>query len=452
MIEQLSGSGNWVAPSNGVITVAVIGGGGGGASNQGGGGGAGGVIITPQIPVTAGQSFPYSVGEGGNGGPNSSRGNGTNGQNSTFGSFTAIGGGSGKGVSITNGQAGSGGSGGGGDGPTSGASFGGNGTSGQGNDGADSGVGTVNGIDTGVGGGGGGAGSPGGAKKPFPNNAIGGDGIDISSIFGTSVGVGGFVGGGGSARAVVADLPNGGLGGGGSGAGVDQPIPAEQGVDGTGGGGGAGANDIRFGGGGGRGAVIILLVQGPEVSELSDQTVPALSEVVLSVTATGAGQISYQWSKDSVLIPGQTGPSISFIANEDALYSVEVTDDNGSTVRQSQITVTLPTLEFTTDLEPEELVNASTPFSLLVEPTNGASVQWFDQDGEIEGATGNQLILVLTSDDSGLQVFARATDQFGQTTDSSTTTIRVVNAVITDLTEPKPEQTIERPSDVRYRR
>jgi hypothetical protein len=89
-----TGSGSFSVPTGvTVVDVLVVAGGGGGG--RAGGGGAGGLIYRPAFPVTPQGSVSYSVGSGGQGqfgdsGPEPS------GQNSTFGSLTALGGGYGS--------------------------------------------------------------------------------------------------------------------------------------------------------------------------------------------------------------------------------------------------------------------------------------------------------------------------------------------------------------------
>jgi hypothetical protein len=99
------GSGSFSVPSGvtAVDVLVVAGGGGGGNGNGQAGGGAGGLIYRPAFPVTPGSPIPYSVGAGGTSGsqydpgqaPNPSWDNANPGQNSTFGSLTAQGGGAG---------------------------------------------------------------------------------------------------------------------------------------------------------------------------------------------------------------------------------------------------------------------------------------------------------------------------------------------------------------------
>jgi hypothetical protein len=105
------GSTTWTTPigvtSVEYLVVAGGGGGGNGYDNAGGGGGAGGMVLTGTINVTPGQSYTITVGDGGIGGANARANNaGTDGENSVFGSITALGGGKGQG-SRTGGVAGS---------------------------------------------------------------------------------------------------------------------------------------------------------------------------------------------------------------------------------------------------------------------------------------------------------------------------------------------------------
>jgi len=95
-----TGAFTWNVPS-GVTeaqVLAVAGGGSGG--NIGAGGGGGGVVLATNYPVTPGGTVSGTVGAGGPG-YQGSYGAGRNGQNSTFGSITAVGGGGGGGYGPT---------------------------------------------------------------------------------------------------------------------------------------------------------------------------------------------------------------------------------------------------------------------------------------------------------------------------------------------------------------
>jgi alpha-tubulin suppressor-like RCC1 family protein len=224
--------------------ILIVGGGGGVPGDLGGGGGAGGLILLENHLLSQG-THNLKVGNGGKGGDvtvGSARENATDGYDSVFDTYTAIGGGRGGCTGKYNGA--TGGSGGGGAGGSHNA--GGSGTANQGNAGG-------NGNSSHRSGGGGGAGGVGGA-----NAGDGGIGIDVSNIFGQYVGDDGwFAGGGGGGYNNDESLAgSGGKGGGGNGTGRT----IRRGFDGkphTGGGGGGNANYNLGGAFGGSGVIII---------------------------------------------------------------------------------------------------------------------------------------------------------------------------------------------------
>lgn len=230
------GTSSWVAPT-GVTSVdyLVVGGGGGGWGPwYGAGGGAGGVLSGAGYAVTPGNSYTVTVGDGGAAG--------TNGGNSVFNTFTAIGGGAGG--ACTNSSGCVGGSGGGGSGGNASA-VGGAGTAGQGNAGGAGKTGCGYGND--AGGGGGGKGGAGTAATVCNTGGAGGVGI-ANSITGTSTY---YAGGGGGAGSTTVGA--GGNGGGGAG------NASGNGVAGTYyGGGGGGTTGGSYAGGAGYKGIVIL--------------------------------------------------------------------------------------------------------------------------------------------------------------------------------------------------
>jgi len=263
-VHTFTSSGTFeVTSGSGEVEYLVVAGGGAGGSSHGGGGGSGGLLQGTQFSVSE-QSYPITVGAGA---PENETINskGSNGSDSVFDSFTAVGGGGGAHRTEPAGL--NGGSGGGAGGSGTGTSPGGDGVAGQGNDG---GVDTPGGGQGDRGGGGGGAGEPGNTYAA----GAGGDGLELS-ISGTLTY---YAGGGGGAEAGRPDVlvGSGGLGGGGgeergSGGGYLLPIPSgtfsgelQVGVPGlpnTGGGGSGGGSTYQdrpsYGGAGGSGIVII---------------------------------------------------------------------------------------------------------------------------------------------------------------------------------------------------
>jgi hypothetical protein len=238
------------------VEVLVVAGGGAGGGRHAGGGGGGGVIYVTSYPVTPGTNITVTVGNGGLAGGYGSRGG--NGQNSLFGSLTAIGGGGGGGyadgaATVIGASGGSGGGGAGAAGLPGGNGSGGAGTPGQGNRGGDP---WASGW---PGGGGGGAGQPGQSPRNGLYGGRGGDGL-LYSISGFPRY---YAGGGGGAGESNVDLNGGlgGLGGGGRATGAYNPSQGQPGEANTGGGGGGSRDQAGAVGGSG---VVIVRYPGPQ--------------------------------------------------------------------------------------------------------------------------------------------------------------------------------------------
>ena len=245
-IHTFTSGGTFTVTTGGTVEVLVVGGGGGGGGNPTagagmGGGGAGGLIYNSGYVIAPG-AMSVTVGDGGAGGTSTGYNLGSNGNNSVFGTLTAVGGGRGGGYNAQAG--GNGGSGGGGG---CGASVGapGSGTSGQGNPGGAALTGSPWRS-----GGGGGAGEAGTAATAGTGGK-GGNGLSYS-ISGTSV----FYAGGGGGSSYNSGVGLGGSGGGGNGV-LGDGQNATSNTGGGGGGGGTTGGNSGKGGNGGSGIVII---------------------------------------------------------------------------------------------------------------------------------------------------------------------------------------------------
>jgi hypothetical protein len=243
-VHTFTSSGTLSVTQSGSVEVLVVAGGGGGGNNHAGGGGAGGLIFDNSYYVINNQSITVTIGAGGTS-PILNYSPVTNGNNSVFGTLTAIGGGGGgsRNDSNNNSPGNNGGSGGGGGGSQSslpGNWVPGNGTSGQGNNGG-------YGVDI-LGGGGGGASAVGTVGAYNSTGGNGGNGVQFN-LNGTSTY---YAGGGGGGYNPLYGGGNGGLGGGGNG-GIqqfDQGTPGTANTGGGGGGGGAGGTQGSIGGSG----------------------------------------------------------------------------------------------------------------------------------------------------------------------------------------------------------
>ena len=237
-----------------VEVLCVAGGGGGGGGDVGSGGGAGGLVYNSAFTVNSNTAVSLSVGKGGRGSAVSAN-QASDGDNTTFGSLTATGGGGGNGWGQTSsGNAGrSGGSGGGG-------RTGGAGTAGQGfAGGSDSTLGSPN-YPQGGGGGAGGVGQDayrtGSAGTEVPGD--GGAGLQYS----VSGELKYYAGGGGgaieSAQNSGRPTSKGGSGVGGNGGRGTPSQTATNGVPNTGSGGGGDDSGTGVGGGNGSNGVVIV--------------------------------------------------------------------------------------------------------------------------------------------------------------------------------------------------
>ena len=258
------GSGTFSVPTGltsvDVLVVAGGGPGGGGTTGagSGAGGGAGGLIYRPAFPVTPGGSVSYTVGNGGvantsyppTAQPDTRGGDG---DNSTFGSLTAIGGGTGGGGTSSAAGGRNGGSGGGaGPAPNINSPIGQGVQSQQPGDSGTYGFGNPGGPGggTATGGTGGGAGATGG---DYSQSGGIGKQYDIS---GSQVY---YAGGGGSGQWVSNGGTAGGQGGGGAG-GPGSGTTATSGTANRGGGGGGGGENpapVGYAGSGGSGIIIV---------------------------------------------------------------------------------------------------------------------------------------------------------------------------------------------------
>jgi len=312
---------DFVASVAGTVDALVVAGGGSGGGahydgGRGGGGGAGGVRVMSDFAVTA-ATHAATVGAFTNG-----TGAGVQGNDSTFMTITANGGGAGGfgsnnaggGGSQNGGDGGSGGGGGSGSQPTSARS------GGAGNDGsfdpvegyAGGSVGATTDSNRG-GGGGGGAGQVGESSLNTPNSlADGGDGIQNDYRTGSDVYYGGGGGGGGA-------LANTSGGQGGGGVGYAHANHGGDATANTGGGGGAGAGTVQHSNGGDGAAGIIVL----RYDTASAFTSPANLTLVSATTAAEAAP-----TKGDIVLTYTNGAGTTTL---DTDLTAEISADGGST-------------------------------------------------------------------------------------------------------------------------
>jgi hypothetical protein len=266
-IHTFTSSGDFTVTSDSVeVDYLIVAGGGGAGRDQAGGGGAGGLIFKPSQTITSG-SYTVTIGAGGARAVDSANPPSA-GENTTFLSLSALGGGPGS-FGFTNSISKNGGSGGGGDGENHNTG-GGTGLQPSSVDGGYGNNGGAGGSDNG-GGGGGGAGV-GGSNASGDSGGAGGDGLNevtfsgtiynFATMFGTNngeiiLGEAWFAGGGGAGGNSSAFFSSGGKGGGGDATTSTTGQVGDDGATNTGGGGGGSWSSALAGGNGGSGIVII---------------------------------------------------------------------------------------------------------------------------------------------------------------------------------------------------
>ena len=362
--SYLTAGGGWKVPS-GVSRVRslVVAGGGGGGSDEGGGGGAGGFIDSTSLTLTPNNFVTVKVGQGGIGAEGNDLFVAANGQNSTFQTLDAVGGGGGGSsinvntASIRNGR--TGGSGGGGAGESLSNRAGGTGTAGQGSAGGA-------GISAGSGGGGGGAAEAGN----IDGSGQGGDGKS-SDISGTAVIYAGGGGGGNGNTSTTSYV--GGDGGGGKGG--STTVTAENGIPNRGGGGGGAGDDVTVnssvafsGADGGSGIVIIrwIIASAPIFNGPTFDTLTAGLFETFTVTGTANSPLTrnYRWQVSS-----DTGTSWSNASTGSgfltANYVTPMLETSTSGIRyQYRVVVT------DSDTAGLFIVDTSTAVNLIINPRN----------------------------------------------------------------------------------
>ena len=301
------------------IEVLVVAGGGGGGGNNSnnyrsaGGGGGGGVIYNSAYQLTSAAAITVTVGAGAAGAQRQA----SSGDNSVFGSLTAIGGGGGGGTTSTGDQNGLDGGSGGGGGDYNGN--GGNGTAGQGFRGGNSRQ--AAGVGAGAsGGGGGGAGGPGPDCINSYSQISGGSSITYS-ISGTSTA---YAAGGASLSAADTANPAGASGGANTGTGG-------QGARfNVGGNGGSGIVIVRYPGLPAATGGIITYVNGYTIHKFTSSgtfTPYKINDVTGNgndgtlINGTGfvpyinGGVIDFDGADDAIDTDSLTGTNLEFLSN-----------------------------------------------------------------------------------------------------------------------------------------
>ena len=161
------------------------------------------------------------------------------------------------------------------------------------------------------------------------------------------------------------------------------------------------------------------------------------SSVTFTVVASGPSDISYQWSKDGNSITNAVSSSytIESVQDSDAgEYTVLVSGNNGQTVNSNPATLTiippptpptpLPPTITEQPLNQTVVVGDGAVFNVNASGESPFAYQWFKDDTEIVGATGNtHIIQTSTLNDAG--IYKATVTNIAGTTTSNTATLTV---------------------------
>jgi len=182
----------------------------------------------------------------------------------------------------------------------------------------------------------------------------------------------------------------------------------------------------------------------------ADQTATAGATVTFSVIATGTPAPTYQWRKNTVIIPGATSASLvlhTVQASDAGAYSVVVTNSAGSaTSAAATLTVNPAPVPPAITAQPSTqtvLAGATVTFTVAATGVPTPTYQWRKNAAAIPGATGATLVLpAVQAGDAGAYSVV-VTNSAGSTTSATASlTVNPVPVPPAITTQPSPQTVI----------
>jgi len=172
-----------------------------------------------------------------------------------------------------------------------------------------------------------------------------------------------------------------------------------------------------------------------------DQTACVASPVLLSVSATGSGPLSYQWRRNDALIPGATSSVLSLpaVAASDAgTYTVLVFDACRTVMSAPAVlTVKSPPLITMQPVDVDACPGSSVVLSVSANGFGPLSYQWRQASGPISGATSPSLSVTVGSPTDDYSYWVIVSNACGSAT-SDVATIHVVTTGPSISVQPAP--------------
>lgn len=183
---------------------------------------------------------------------------------------------------------------------------------------------------------------------------------------------------------------------------------------------------------------------GPTIlTQPANQSVTIGQTANFTVTATGTGTLSYQWTKNGSTISGATAASYitpaAATSDSGAQFTVVVTDSVGTvTSNAATLTVTATPLAPSITTQPSNAsvtAGQTATFSVTASGTSPLSYQWTKNGANISGATASVYTTPsTTSADGGAQFSVLVTNAAGSATSSAATL--TVNTPVTITSQP----------------
>ena len=129
----------------------------------------------------------------------------------------------------------------------------------------------------------------------------------------------------------------------------------------------------------------------PSITGQSPDTDASVGDAILfSVTATGGGELTYQWNKGGLDIGGEISSTLSFTASasSEGVYNCTVTNPGGS-VTTSDITLTIAPNIFSQTSDISSPLGSSTELAVVAEGSATLTYQWFKGVVAIGGETSS---------------------------------------------------------------
>lgn len=178
------------------------------------------------------------------------------------------------------------------------------------------------------------------------------------------------------------------------------------------------------------------------------------SSVTFTVSASGSGDLGYQWFKGGVAIDGATSSSYtiaSVSASDLGTYAVTITNSIG-TVTSEAATLTLPGSSapvVTTQPHSISTPSGSSATFSVVASGSGLSYQWYKDSAAISGATGSSYTVASADSTAAGSYFVRITNA-GGTVDSNSVTLTIAAATAPRITAQPSSKTVSAGSSATF--